>query len=87
MPGPVDDLDLGHVREGVVEIDPMSGRMVIRSETPEGFAYFDIQDALSKYEGQEVRVIIVPFSTINRIGDLVEDGSLSPDAIPSAGEG
>jgi hypothetical protein len=88
MPDPIPaDLDLGHVREGVVEIDPMSGRMVIRSETPDGFAFFDVQDALEKYDGQEIRVIIVPISTINRVADLVEGGSLSPSAIPSAGHG
>lgn len=88
MPDPVipSDLDLGHVKEGVVEIDPMTGRMVIRSETAEGFDYFDVQEALSKYDGQEVRVVIVPFSTINRVADLVENGSLPASAIPSAGQ-
>jgi hypothetical protein len=85
MPDIPADLDLGHVKEGVVEIDPMSGRMVIRSETSDGFEYFDVQDALTKYDGQEVRVVIVPFSTINRVADLVESGSISPSEIPSAG--
>ncbi len=88
MPDPVipPDLDLGHVKEGVVEIDPMSGRMVLRSETPNGFEYFDVQEALTKYDGQEVRVVIVPFSTINRVAELVENGSLPAAEIPSAGQ-
>jgi len=87
MPDPLipPDLDLGHVKEGVVEIEPMSGRMVIRSETASGFDYFDVQEALTKYEGQEVRVVIVPFSTINRVAELVENGSLTPAELPSAG--
>jgi hypothetical protein len=87
MPDPVipADLDLGHVKEGTIEIDPMTGRMVVRSETPSGFDYFDVQEALTKYEGQEVRVVIVPFSTINRVADLVENGSITPSELPSAG--
>jgi hypothetical protein len=82
---PTQGLDLGHVAEGVIEVDPMTGRMVVRSETPEGFTYLDVQEALTRYEGQEVRVVIVPFTTINRVAELVESGSVQPDQIPSAG--
>lgn len=87
MPDPVvpPHLDLGHVKEGVVEIDPMSGRMTIRSEKSDGsFEYFDVQEALTKYEGEEVRVVIVPQRTINEVADLVESGSLPVGEVPSA---
>jgi hypothetical protein len=85
MPEMPPDLDLGHVKEGTVEIDPMTGRMVIRSETPNGMEYFDLQEAMTKYRGQEVRVMVVPFTTINRIAQLVEDGSLPLGNVPNAG--
>jgi hypothetical protein len=88
MPDPVNpnELDLGHVKEGVVEIDPMTGRMTIRSENRRGgFTYFDVQEALTKYEGREVRVVIVPQDTINQIATLVENGDLPLSAAPVAG--
>jgi hypothetical protein len=85
MPDPVTpDLDLGHVREGVVELDPMTGRMVIRSTTPSGFDYFDVQEALTKYKGQEVRCIIVPCSTIDKVAEMVNSGELPLDKVPTA---
>lgn len=76
------DLDLGYIREGTVEIDPLTGRMVIRTTTTEGYEYLDVQEALTKYEGQDVRVVIVPCSTINKVADLVESGSLPLDQVP-----
>jgi hypothetical protein len=88
MPDPLipPNLDLGHVKEGVVELDPVTGRMVIRSEARSGgFEYFDVQDALTAYQGEEVRVIIVPQRTINTVADMVEEGSVQPDQVPSAG--
>jgi hypothetical protein len=90
MPDPVvpSDLDLGHVVEGVVEIDPMNnGHMVIRTETRTGdFVYFDVQEALAAYEGEQVRFIIVPQRTINRVAELVEQGSVPVEQVPSAGK-
>ncbi len=88
MPDPVipSDIDLGYVKEGVVEIDPMSGRMLVRTETADGaFEFFDVQEALSQYEGEQVRIVVVPFKTINRIAQLVESGSLPVSEIPRAG--
>jgi hypothetical protein len=87
MPDPMttEDLDYGHVKEGVVEIDPMTGRMTIRSEANGGFEHFDVQEALTKYRGEMVRVVIAPFSTINRLAQLVENGSLPLAEVPTAG--
>lgn len=78
-------LDLGHVKEGTVEIDPMTGRMVLRCPVPGGFDYFDVQAALEAYRNEEVRVVIVPFATINKVAQMVESGEISPDRIPKAG--
>jgi hypothetical protein len=84
MPAP--NLDLGHVKEGVVEIDPMTGRMVLRCTAPDGAVeYFDVQQALERYRNEEVRVIIVPFATINKVAQMVENGEISADQAPKAG--
>jgi hypothetical protein len=88
MPDPVnlDGLDMGAVKEGVVEVDPMTGRMVIRSQTAQGtFDYFDVQEGLTRYKGQEVRIVIAPFATINALASMVENGTLPIDRVPQAG--
>jgi aspartate/glutamate racemase len=84
MPDPLnaEDLDLGYIREGVVEIDPISGRMVIRTTTTEGYDYLDVQETLTKYAGQDVRIVIVPCSTIHKVADMVESVSLPLDQVP-----
>lgn len=82
---PSNDLDLGQVREGIVEIDPMTGRMVLRCQGEDGSEYFDVQSALEAYRGEEVRVVIVPFTTINRVSELIESGQLPLDEAPRAG--
>jgi hypothetical protein len=84
---PTDDqLDLGHVKEGVVEIDPMTGRMVLRCAQQDGtFEYFDVQAALERYQNEEVRVILVPFATINKVAQMVESGQISASQAPKAG--
>ena len=78
-------MDLGLVAEGVVELDPMTGRLVLRCERPEGgFDYVDVQAALERYKGEEVRFIVAPFSTINRIAEMVEKGELPVEEVPLA---
>lgn len=75
-------LDFGLVAEGIVELDPMSGRLVVRVPTDKGNEFFDVQEYLLKYKGQEVRCIITPFSTINTVARMVEEGDVSLDAVP-----
>jgi len=78
------ELDLGVMAEGIIELDPMSGRMVIRSVDENGENQFlDVQEHLSKYRGQEVRFIVTPFSTINELAKMVENGELSLDQVPN----
>lgn len=77
-------MDLGQIAEGVVELDPMTGRLVLRCERPEGgFDYVDVQGVLERYKGEEVRFIMTPLSTINQLADMVEAGQLSLEDVPS----
>lgn len=78
-------LDLGYVREGVVEIDPMTGRFVLRCEGEDGFEYFDPQEVLEAYKGQEIRIVVAPFSTITKLSEMVASGELPLDQVPNAG--
>lgn len=77
-------MDLGQIAEGIVELDPMTGRLVLRCERPEGgFDYVDVQGVLERYKGEEVRFIMTPLSTINQLADMVEAGQLSLEDAPT----
>ena len=67
------DLDLGIMQEGVVELDPMSGRMVLRIPQEDGSNVFlDIQEELAKQMGKEVRFIVTPMASIAELAKLVD---------------
>lgn len=77
-------MDLGIVAEGIIEMDPMTGRMVIRVTDEKGKNVFvDVQEALSKYKGQEVRFICTPFDTIGQLAEMVEKGELPLEQVPT----
>ncbi len=78
-------MDFGTVVEGVVELDPMTGRLVVRSEGDKGFEYTDVQAVLERYKGEEVRFIVAPFSTINQLANMVEAGDVAIENLPLAG--
>ncbi len=81
MPDP--KLDLGLMVEGVIELDPMSGRLVIRYEDKSGvFQFHDIQEQLLRYKGEEVRCIITPMASVAKLAHMVEQGSVKMDEIP-----
>ena len=70
-----DMLDFGHLVEGTVEKDPMTGKLVIRVDNGDGIGYtFDPQEALAAYVGQEVRLTLATFDTLDRLAALVNDG-------------
>lgn len=75
-------MDFGFLKEGVIELDPMTGRMVVRCEGSSGYEYFDVQEALEKYKNEEVRVIIVPIATIDTVAGLVESGQMTLEEAP-----
>jgi hypothetical protein len=66
-------IDFGVIVEGVVEIDSMTGRYLIRTtdqnDRPIGI---DVQKALESYKGQQVRFILTPFETIEKLAQLAE---------------
>lgn len=66
-------MDMGHLIEGVVEQDPMTDRFVIRTEDAKGKPVtFDLQEALAKYKGQEVRLTLASFENLQKLAALVE---------------
>jgi hypothetical protein len=71
-------MDFGYLIEGVVEQDPLTDRYVIKVDKGDGtVAQFDIQEALARYKGQEVRLTLASFSDINALAAMVEQGTIS----------
>jgi hypothetical protein len=65
---------LGYFVEGVVEQDPMDGRYLIRTVDSRGKAVnFDIQDALVKMAGKEVRFTLNSFENLAELARFVEE--------------
>jgi hypothetical protein len=79
----VEPFDVGSMHEGVVEMDPLTGRMVLRCEDAQGaFHVIDVQERLEKYKGEYVRFIVTPLSTVARLTKMVEEGDLALDEVP-----
>lgn len=71
------NLDLGIMVEGVVELEPLSGRMVLRIPKDDGSNDFlDIQDQLAMQLGKEVRFILTPMASIAELAKMVEASEL-----------
>lgn len=80
MPTP----DLGLMVEGVVELDPMTGRLVIRYEDANGsFLFVDVEEHLRRYRDQEVRCIITPMRSIAQLAEMVERGEIKLEDVPT----
>jgi hypothetical protein len=76
-------LSLGIFTEGVVELEPMTGRMVVRLPQLDGSNLFlDVQEELAKYLGEEVRFIVTPIRAVNELAKMVEAGEVALDEIP-----
>lgn len=68
---------MGLIAEGVVELDPMSGNYVVRTEDEDGkVAFLDVQAQLQKYAGEEVRFIVTPLKTVAQLTAMVERGEI-----------
>ena len=75
--------DLGIVAEGVVEKDPVTGLFGVQTTGSNGQLEFkDIQKLLERYNGEEVRFILTPLSTVSQLAALVAEG----DIVLSSGE-
>lgn len=67
-------IQLGHLIEGVVEQDPLTDRYTIHTVDPHGRPFtVDVQDLLSKFVGQEVRLTLASFEDLSRLARLVEE--------------
>lgn len=83
--------DIGHLIEGVVEQDPMTDRYFIRATDDEGKPIrFDVQEALAKLAGQDVRFTLVSLEQLAKLAAMVEQAGgaeaqvtgLAPDNLP-----
>lgn len=77
-------MDFGIFVEGVVELDPMNGRMVLRIQQEDGSnCFIDIQQELGKYKGEEVRFILTPLQTVADLEEMVKAGDIPlSDVVP-----
>ena len=76
-------LDMGLIAEGVVELDPMSGHYVVRTQDEDGkIAFLDVQAQLQQYVGEEVRFIMTPLKTVAQIAAMVESGTIDASQVP-----
>jgi hypothetical protein len=74
-------MDLGIMVEGVVELDPITDRVVLRIQQEDGSNVFlDLQEQVAKYKGEEVRFILTPLQAVAEIARLVANSELKlPD--------
>ena len=80
----VNQMDMGLMVEGVVELDPLSGRLIIRVEDKQGgFETYDLQEHLARYNGREVRCIVTPMATVAKLAQMVEQGRVRLEDVPS----
>jgi hypothetical protein len=77
-----DPLNFGHLIEGVVEQDPITDRYVIRTEDAQGHPVsFDVQEALAKFKGKEVRLTLASFENLERLAKMVEEQGGEVEAV------
>ena len=70
-------MDLGIMVEGVVEVDPISGRAMLRVLQEDGTSRFlDMLEQVTPYSGQEVRFIVTPLKNVAELAKLVEAGEI-----------
>lgn len=64
--------------EGFVEVDPLSGRVLLRIPHEDGSNRFlDVQEQLAGQSGKEIRLIITPLDAIAALAKLVESGEIA----------
>ena len=76
-------LAMGLIAEGVVELDPMSGHYVVRTQDEDGqTAFLDVQAQLQRYAGEPVRFIMTPMKTVAQLTAMVESGTIDESQVP-----
>lgn len=81
---------MGHILEGVVELNPMTERLQVISVGVDGKAHTtDLQELLEQYVGQEVRLTLASFETLAELAKMVEDAGggqvfgITPEQLPT----
>ena len=70
----MDPSALGHLIEGTVGIDPVSGRHCLMVEDHGHKTYaLDPLDLLAAYEGKEVRLTLISFEHLNELAQMAEE--------------
>lgn len=65
---------LGHILEGRVEQDPLSGRYQVMTVGPDGKAVVaDPQDLMAAYVGKDVRLTLVSFENLDLLAKMAEE--------------
>lgn len=68
---------LGHIIEGTVERDPLTGISHITVLENGKAKIVSIQDLLASYEGQEVRFTLASFENLSKLAGIVETSGQS----------
>jgi len=88
MPDPVNPSALGHILEGVVERDPITGRFQIMTVENGRAKTQDVTELLESYVGKEVRLTLASFESLATIAQMVEAagggqvGGVMPEDLP-----
>lgn len=65
---------LGHILEGVIEINPMTERYQIASQELDGSVKtIDLHELLAQFVGKEVRLTLASFEGLAQLAKMVED--------------
>lgn len=76
--------DYGYLVEGIVELDPITGRYRIRTIDQQGNnIYIDPNDILGSYKGQEVRFTCASFEVIDQLTKMLEGQAEAAGDLPS----
>lgn len=66
--------NLGHLKTGKVEQDPLTDRYNIRVMGDDGkVEVFDVQEALKALDGQEVRLTLASLDDLAKLAKMVEE--------------
>lgn len=75
-------LNLGHLIEGVVERDPMTDALQIRTiDDQDRQIFIKLEDLFSTYVGQEVRLTLSSMEALLKIQELLEESGGGVQAV------
>lgn len=88
MPTPEPSV-LGHILEGRIEQDPLTGSYQLMTVGPDGKAQVvNLQELVAPYEGKDVRLTLASFDNLNTLAQMAERAGgglvsgVMPDDLP-----